>query len=59
MISQGLLPEILNSVMQHNLGTGLNDIRKWAKMVERYTNTTINSEKDISEIKSTLNDLAT
>jgi len=58
-ILQGLLPAILNSVMQHELGNGLDDIRKWSKMAERYGRTEINSGKDISEIKSTLNDLAT
>jgi len=30
-ILQGLLPAILNSVMQHELGDGLDDIRKWSK----------------------------
>jgi len=56
---QGLLPAILNCVMQHELGDGLDDIRKWEKMAGRYGNSKINSGKDISEIKSTLNDLAT
>jgi len=45
--------------MQHELSAGLDDIRKWAKMEERYSNTSLDSGKDISEIKSTLNDLAT
>jgi len=45
--------------MQHELGDGLDDILKWSKMAERYENTEINSSKNISEIKSTLNDLAT
>jgi len=45
--------------MQRELGDGLDDIRKWSKMAERYGNSEINSGKDISEIKSTLNDLAT
>jgi len=58
-ILQGLLPAILNSIMQHEFGAGLDDIRKWAKMAERYSNTSIDSKKDISEIKSTLHDLAT
>jgi len=58
-ILQDLLPAILNSVMQHELGDGLDDIRKWSKMAERYGNSKIRSGKDISEIKSTLNDLAT
>jgi len=31
-ILQGLQPHILHSVMQHELGDGLADIRKWAKM---------------------------
>jgi len=44
--------------MQHKLDDGLNDIRKWAKMAERYSNTLLDSGKDIFEIKSTLNDLA-
>jgi len=34
-ILQGLLPAILNSVMQHELGDGLDDISKWSKMAER------------------------
>jgi len=58
-ILQGLLSAILNSVMQHELGDGLDDIRKWSKMAERYGNSEISSGKDISEIKSTLNDLVT
>jgi len=58
-ILQVLLPAILNRVMQHKLGAGLNYISKWAKITKRYGNTTLKSEKDISEIKSTLNDLAT
>jgi len=41
------------------LGDGFDDIRKWAKMAERYGNSEINSEKDIAEIKLRLNDLAT
>jgi len=45
--------------MQHELGNSLDDTRKWSKMAERYGNSGINSGKDISEIKSTLNDLAT
>jgi len=57
-ILQGLLPAILNSVMQHKLGAGLDDIWKWAKMAEKYGNSAISSGKDISGIKSTLNDLA-
>jgi len=44
--------------MQHELCDGLAEVRKWAKMTERYGNTTQNSKADISEIKSTLNDLA-
>jgi len=44
--------------MQHELGDRLADIRKWAKMAERYGNNTDNGA-DISEIKSTLQDLAT
>jgi len=58
-ILQGLLPAILNSVMEHELRDGLDDIPKWSKMAERYGNTEISSGKDISEIYSTLNDLAT
>jgi len=58
-ILQGLLPAILYSVMQHELGDSLDAIRKWAKMAERYGNSEINSGKDISEIKLTLNNLAT
>jgi len=57
-IHQGLQPHILHSVMQHELGDRLADIRKWAKMAQRYGSTT-NNGADISEIKSTLNDLAT
>jgi len=45
--------------MQHELGAGLDDIQKWDKMAERYGNTSLDSGKDISEIKSPLNDLAT
>jgi len=45
--------------MQHELGDGLDDIQKWSKIAERYGNSEISSGKDISEIKSTLNDLAT
>jgi len=45
--------------MQHELGDGLDDIRKWAKLAERYGNSEINSGKDISKIKSMLKDLAT
>jgi len=58
-ILQGLLLAILNSVIQHELGDGLDDIRKWAKMAERFGNSAISSRKDISKIKSTLNDLST
>jgi len=58
-ILQGLLPTILNSIMQHELSPRLEDIRKWAKMAERYSNDSVKSGKDIAEIKSTLNDLAT
>jgi len=58
-ILQSLLPTILNSVMQHELGLGLEDIRKWAKMTEKYSNNSVKSGQDIAEIKSTLNDLAT
>jgi len=58
-ILQGLLPAILNSVMQHELGDGLDYIRKWSKMAERYGNSEINNVKDISEIMSTINDFAT
>jgi len=58
-ILQGLLPAILKSVMQLELGDSLDDIRKWSKMAERYSNTSLDSGKDISEIKSTLNVLAT
>lgn len=57
-ILQGLLPHILHSVMQHDLAGGLADIRKWAKMAERYGPVTPQTS-DLSEIKSTLNDLAT
>jgi len=49
---------ILNSVMQHELGPGLENIRKWSNMPERYSNDTDKSGKDIAEIKSILNDLA-
>jgi len=56
---QGLLPAILNSVRQHELGDGLDDIRKWSKMAERYGSSEISSGKDISKIKLTLNDLST
>jgi len=45
--------------MQHEIGDSLDDMRKWAKMDERYGNTTLNSVKDIFEIKYTLKDLAT
>jgi len=45
--------------MQHDLGDRLDDIRKWSKMAERYSNDANNSGKNITEIKSTLNDLAT
>jgi len=41
-ILQGLLPAILNIIMQHELGDGLDDIRKWAKRAERYGNSTQN-----------------
>jgi len=58
-ILQGLLPAILNSVMQHELGDGLENIRKWTKMAERYSNNSVTSGKDMAEIKVTLNDLAT
>jgi len=58
-ILQGLLPAILNSVMQHELGDGLEDIRKWAKIADRYSTNTDKSGQDIAEIKSKLNDLAT
>jgi len=58
-ILQGLLPAILNSVIQHELGDELKDIRKWAKMAERYSNNTDKSGQDIAEIKSKLNDLTT
>jgi len=54
-----LLPAILNSVMQHELGDGLEDIRKWFKMGERYSNDTNKSRQDIVEIKLKLNDLST
>jgi len=57
-ILQGLQLHILHSVMQHVLGDGLADICKWAKMSERYGNIK-NNGADISEIKSTLNDLET
>jgi len=43
--------------MQHELGPGLEDIRKWSKMAEKYGNSEISSGKDISEIKATLNEL--
>jgi len=49
-ILQGLLPAILNSVMQHELGEGMDDIRKWAKMAKRYGTSEISSGKNISEI---------
>jgi len=55
---QGLLPAILNSVMQQELGDGLEDIRRWAKMSERYNYDTDKRGKSITEIKLTLNDLA-
>jgi len=55
-ILQGLLQAILNSVMQHELRDGLEDIQKWSKMAQRYSNDTDKSGKDIAEIKSTLND---
>jgi len=58
-ILQGLLSAILNSVMQHELGDCLEDIRKWSKMSERYSNSSVTSGKDIAQIKMTLNDLAT
>jgi len=58
-ILQGLLPAILNSVMQHEFGDGLDDIRKYSKMDERYSNDTDKSGQDIAEVKSKLNDLAT
>jgi len=58
-ILQGLLQAILNSVMQHKLGDGLQDIQKWAKMAERYSNNSERSGKNVAETKSTLNDLAT
>jgi len=45
--------------MQHELGPGFEDIRKWAKLAERYSNDSLTSGKDIAEIKATLNDLAT
>jgi len=45
--------------MQHELGDGLEDIRKWTKMAERYSNDTNKSKQDIAEIKSKLNDVAT
>jgi len=43
--------------MQHKLGDGLEDIRRWAKISERYSNNTEKSGKDIAEIKLTLHDL--
>jgi len=58
-ILQGLLPANLNSIMQHDLGDSLDDMRKWSKMAERYSNDTDKSGQDIAEIKSKLNDLAT
>jgi len=58
-ILQGLLPPILHSVVHQELGDSLADIRKWVKMAERYTTSALYGEKDISEIKSTINDLAT
>jgi len=58
-ILQGFLTAILNSVMQHELGDGLEDIWRWAKMSERYSNETDKSGKYIAAIKLRLNDLAT
>jgi len=58
-ILQGSLPAILNIVMQHELGDGLEDIRRWSKMSERYSSNSVTSGKDIAEIKMALNDLAT